>query len=95
VPLYNDPESCAFAKQAIQTSLGEAAFVKVESPSMAAEDFAFFLKEKPGAFLWLGTGDSSSPSPPLHSPYFDFNDDALATGIQVWLALVTAFMNSK
>ncbi len=95
VPLFNDPERCVFAKQAIQANLGEEAFVEAHSPSMAAEDFAFYLKQKPGAFLWLGTGDSSSPSPPLHSPYFDFNDDALATGIQVWLALVTAFMNSK
>ncbi len=91
VPLYNDPGMCSFAKQAIQEAMGHAAFQEASSPSMAAEDFAFYLRRTPGAFLWLGTRRSCGAPPPLHSPRFDFNDAALAAGIQAWLSLVFAY----
>ncbi len=91
VPLYNDPLMCAFVKQALQSGLGDNVYIDVGTPSMAAEDFAFYLQKVPGAFLWLGTGCSSDDTPPLHSPIFNFPDDALALGIGVWLSLVAAF----
>ena len=51
-------------------------------PSMASEDFAFMLNACPGNYVWLGAGDG----PNLHSPLYDFNDEALvymelATGL--------------
>jgi amidohydrolase len=48
------------------------------APSMAAEDFAFYLENNDGAMFWLGLGPDSAP---LHSPKFDFNDAALRSGI--------------
>ena len=56
-------------------------------PSMASEDFAFMLQEKPGAYIWLGAGRDGE-NPVLHSPRFDFNDAALPHGIAFWNALV-------
>jgi hippurate hydrolase len=55
-------------------------------PSMAAEDFAFLLQARPGAYIWLGSDGEKSE--PLHSPRYDFNDDVLALGATYWVSLV-------
>ena len=56
-------------------------------PSMAAEDFAFMLEARPGAYAWLGAGRDGE-NPGLHSPRFDFNDAVLPDGIRLWDRLV-------
>ena len=53
------------------------------APSMAGEDFAFMLKKRPGAFIFIGNGDSAG----LHNPAYDFNDDIIAQGISYWVRL--------
>ncbi|KQY12284.1 M20 aminoacylase family protein [Rhizobium sp. Root482] len=58
-------------------------------PSMAAEDFAFILNEKPGCYFWLGSRRTDR-NPGLHSPYFDFNDELLPIGAAFWTRLVLA-----
>lgn len=45
-------------------------------PTMWGEDFAFFLKERPGAYIHLGIGDASG----LHTPEYNFNDEAIPFG---------------
>ncbi len=57
-----------------------------ELPSMASEDFSFMLGERPGCFIWLGTG-LPDPGCILHSPTYRFNDDVLATGAAYWANL--------
>lgn len=57
------------------------------APSMAAEDFAFMLQEKPGCYFWLGSRRDGS-NPGLHSPYYDFNDALLPIGANFWIKLV-------
>ena len=52
-------------------------------PVMGAEDFAFFLREVPGSYVFIGNGDSA----PLHNPAYDFNDEALGYGIAYWAEL--------
>ena len=95
VPLYNDPVAAAFARQAIDDGLGAGKMLDIETPSLASEDFAFYLQQVPGALLWLGTQSSAGKMRSLHSPHFDFNDDALAIGISVWLSLVMRFSREK
>lgn len=56
-------------------------------PSMAAEDFAFMLQEKPGCYFWLGSKRDGA-NPGLHSPYYDFNDALLPIGANFWIKLV-------
>jgi amidohydrolase len=53
-------------------------------PSMGAEDFSFMLLERPGAFIFIGNGETAG----LHHPKYDFNDDALPAGIGYWARLV-------
>lgn len=54
------------------------------TPSMVSEDFAFMLKERPGCYLWLGTGPITGGKS-LHSPTFDFDDGVLALGATWWV----------
>ncbi|WP_105385579.1 M20 aminoacylase family protein [Neorhizobium alkalisoli] len=53
-------------------------------PSMAGEDFAFMLKSRPGAFIFIGNGDTAA----LHNPRYDFDDEAISYGISYWVRLV-------
>ena len=45
---------------------------------MVGEDFAFFVREIPGAIYLLGVGDSDTSHYPLHHPKFNFNEDILS-----------------
>ncbi|WP_117196347.1 M20 aminoacylase family protein [Rhizobium terrae] len=53
-------------------------------PSMAGEDFAFMLNSRPGAFIFIGNGDTA----PLHNPRYDFDDESISFGISYWVRLV-------
>lgn len=57
------------------------------APAMGAEDFAFMLEERPGAYVWLGNGPATGGAN-LHSPTYDFNDEILTTGVRYWTRLV-------
>jgi hippurate hydrolase len=57
-------------------------------PAFTSEDFAFMLRERPGAYLWLGQGRGEPGADrPLHHPCYDFNDDALPFGVR-WFCAV-------
>jgi hippurate hydrolase len=53
-------------------------------PMMGAEDFAYMLEQRPGAFIFCGNGDSAG----LHHPAYNFNDDAIVFGTSYWIKLV-------
>lgn len=53
-------------------------------PSMGGEDFSYMLQARPGAFMFLGTGDG----PDLHSDTYDFNDEVIPVGVSYWVRLV-------
>jgi amidohydrolase len=54
------------------------------APVMGAEDFSFMLQARPGAFIFVGNGDSAG----LHNPAYDFNDEAIPVGASYWARLV-------
>lgn len=84
-PTFNDAAEAAF----IRSVVGTQTEIRVEEapPSMAAEDFAFMLEARPGCYLWLGSGRAGS-NPGLHSPYFDFNDEVIPHGVNLWRRVV-------
>ena len=83
----NDPASAAFAASvAREVAATPDAVDALTPPVMGAEDFAFMLEALPGAFVFIGNGDSAG----LHSPSYDFADTALEHGIGFWTRLVTA-----
>jgi amidohydrolase len=58
------------------------------SPVMGGEDFSFMLEARPGAFIFIGNGDTAG----VHHPKYDFNDAAIAAGISYWGRLAETAM---
>ena len=58
-------------------------------PSMASEDFAFMLQQRPGSYIWLGAGPVRDGGV-LHSPTYRFNDAILARGAAWWVEVARA-----
>jgi hippurate hydrolase len=54
------------------------------APVMGAEDFSFMLEARPGAFIFVGNGESAG----LHHPAYDFNDETIPFGASYWVRLV-------
>jgi hippurate hydrolase len=77
-----------FAREVALATFGASWVVEHLQPRTASEDFAYFLEERPGAFLFVGAGDG----PPLHSPDFDFNDALIAPAATYWTLLAERFL---
>ena len=77
VPLINEPSATQHSLAAAREVFGEAQ-VNDDAPKMgASEDFAQVLGFGNGAFGFIGNGNSAA----LHSPEYDFNDEALMNGV--------------
>lgn len=71
--------------------VGSSRVLEREHPTMGGEDFSFYGKHVPACFFFLGLRPGSMKSyPNLHTPEFDFNDDALPIGIEVMTRLALA-----
>src|SRR3712207_1459196 len=79
----NDASSAKLALGVAGELFGEDRAVELAHPSMGAEDFAFFLENVPGAFIWLGVGEVSG----LHTPQFSFDEEILPQGAAFLTAL--------
>lgn len=73
-PLVNHEREADFAAE-IALSVCGVAHRNFE-PSMGGEDFSEMLLERPGAYLFVGNGDSAD----LHNPSYEFNDDVIPVG---------------
>ena len=70
-------------------------------PTMGAEDFSYFLLEKPGCYFLVANGDGSHREGGhgmgpcmLHNPSYDFNDDLIPLGATAWVRLAEAWLNN-
>ncbi|MDI5936136.1 M20 aminoacylase family protein [Halomonas kalidii] len=77
----------AAADEALAAAASVARAELAPEPAFTSEDFAFMLQACKGAYIWLGQGRGDAEVP-LHHPRYDFNDDVLATGIRLHVALV-------
>ncbi len=82
--VINTPEEAGLARMAADKLRAQVR--RDLAPSMAGEDFAFYLQQRPGAFVWIGNGPLRDGAE-LHGPRYDFNDSILpvASG---WMAEV-------
>lgn len=80
----NDPDATRFAAAVAADVVGEARVEAEAGREMGAEDFAYMLQERPGAYLFLGAG----PGAGLHHPGFDFNDRIAPVGASILARLV-------
>ena len=86
--VVNDPSRTEFAASIAREVAGEGRVDVDAPPVMGGEDFAFMLESRPGAFIFVGNGDTA----PVHHPEFDFNDEAIPHGCSYWARLVEAAM---
>lgn len=79
-----ETEAAVSAARRIEGATVDAAYGRMGF----SEDFARFLRHRPGCFMLLGNGTEGTHAMPLHNPYYDFNDAVLPYGIAYWRALV-------
>ncbi len=70
-----------------RAALGDACVARLAAPVMGGEDFAYYGERVPACFWALGIAPAGGTSPQLHAPDFDFNDDAIATGVELMCEL--------
>ncbi|MEA5060714.1 MAG: amidohydrolase [Clostridia bacterium] len=93
-PVTNDDEMAALAARAAKKVLGENMVItSVPAPNMGGEDFAYFLAEKPGAFMFLSSANPAKHTDiPHHNPKFDVDEDVMWEGAAVFAAIVEEFL---
>lgn len=84
----------AAAEHALKVAASVGKAVQTPEPAFTSEDFAFMLQACEGAYVWLGQGRGGEHIP-LHHPGYDFNDDIIATGVNLHVALVEDFLPSQ
>jgi len=80
----NHDRQTAFAAEVAAQVVGRDRVDTTIPPMMGAEDFSFMLEARPGAFIFVGNGDSAG----LHHPQYNFNDEVIPVGTSYWVKLV-------
>jgi amidohydrolase len=88
-PCVNDDAAVEVVRAAVTAELGADA-VAPTPQSLGGEDFAWFLREVPGALVRLGTRAPGGPDLDLHQPNFDIDEAAIETGIRTLVAVARA-----
>jgi amidohydrolase len=99
-PTINHPKETEFVRSVLTEMVG-ADNVQEFEPTMGAEDFSYFLQEKPGCYFLIGNGDGShrvgghglGPCM-LHNPSYDFNDELIPLGGSMWVKMAEQWLNS-
>jgi hippurate hydrolase len=88
--LQNHPAQTDFAARVAGDIAGADKVDTAMVPVMGAEDFSFMLNARPGAFIFIGNGDSAG----LHHPKYDFNDAVIPVGTSYWVKLVETALSA-
>jgi amidohydrolase len=84
-PVVNDPAVTGLVSNAARAVLG-GNNVLVAEQSMGGEDFAWYLREVPGALMRLGVRTPGGPAFDLHQAEFEPDEGAIAVGVKVLAA---------
>jgi amidohydrolase len=105
-PTVNHPAEAAFARE-VMTGIVGAEQVLAQEPTMGAEDFAYMLQARPGAYVFIANGDGAHRATyennghglshdvgpcMLHNPHYDFNDALIPLGASFWVKLVQQWL---
>ncbi|MCX7662905.1 MAG: M20 family metallopeptidase [Tepidimonas fonticaldi] len=100
-PTVNSAAEAAFAAEVMRDIVGPDGVVAQE-PTLGAEDFAYMLQAKPGAYVFIGNGDGAHRGAygpghdagpcTLHNPRYDFNDALIPLGASYWVTLATRWL---
>ena len=85
--LINDPR-CVEAVRRVASTVEGLTQATEALPMAASEDFAYFAAEVPSAYFFLGAGREGEETPGCHHPHFDFEDELIPVGMEMFLGLV-------
>ncbi|QKV51673.1 M20 aminoacylase family protein [Comamonas antarctica] len=101
-PTINAAPEAALARAVMQRIVG-AGQVLDQEPTMTAEDFAYMLEDKPGAYCFIGNGEDAGAHRAighgggpclLHNPSYDFNDRLIPLGATFWVELAREWLSN-
>ena len=99
-PTINHPAETEFTRGVLAGLVGADNVAEFE-PTMGAEDFSYFLLEKPGCYFLIANGDGSHREGGhgmgpcmLHNPSYDFNDDLIPLGGTMWVRLAEQWLSA-
>jgi amidohydrolase len=94
----NHPRETAFVREVMTELVGADNVLEFEA-TMGAEDFAYMLQGKPGAYFVIGNGDGAHREGGhglgpcmLHNTSYDFNDHLIPLGATLWITLVQRWL---
>jgi amidohydrolase len=98
-PTVNHAAEAEFAAAVMDDIVGSTNVMRGLEPTMGAEDFAFMLKVRPGAYVFIGNGDGTHRATghglgpcTLHNASYDFNDELIPLGATFWIRLVEQYL---
>ncbi|MGB3503659.1 MAG: M20 aminoacylase family protein [Mesorhizobium sp.] len=80
---FNHETETGYAVGVAGEIAGEANVNPATPAVMGGEDFSYMLEARPGAFIFIGNGDTAG----LHHPAYDFNDEVIPHGISYWVKM--------
>jgi amidohydrolase len=99
-PTINHAKESEFVRNLLGQLVGTKNVHDFE-PTMAAEDFSFYLLEKPGCYFMIGNGEGNHRAAGhgmgpcmLHNPSYDFNDELIPLGGTMWARLAETWLNA-
>lgn len=99
-PTINSAAEAEFARRVLQDIVGADNVIEQE-PTMGAEDFAYMLQVKPGAYCFIANGDGAHRAVGhgagpcmLHNASYDFNDDLIPLGATYWVRLAEEWLKT-
>ena len=92
-PTTNDPDMAKLVTRCTREALGRGAAIE-QTLSMGSEDMSLVLDEVPGCYFFLGSMNRKKGLVhPHHSARFDFDEDSLPGGVEIWLRLASRYLN--
>lgn len=91
IALVNHEDQTRRAIKAAESLVGRGSVDGNAKAFTSGEDFAYFLEEKPGAYMCMGNGIAGST---VHSPTYIFNDECIPYGVGYWISLVQQELKS-
>lgn len=94
--LYNDPEITEFGADVLKnTEIPGVNEVLITEPLPPSEDFAYYAKERPSMFFYVGAAPENGEIYPHHNPKFDINEDSLMISAKAMGSIVLDYLTGE
>lgn len=94
--LYNDPELTEFGANVLKNSdISEVAGVEMCEPQPPSEDFAYYAKERPSMFFYVGAAPENGEVYPHHNPKFNIDEKSIIISAKAMGSIVVDYLKGS